>query len=87
MPVNGPPVPVINLSNPMATPATDTAQIPAELKPADGRFGCGPSKVRPQALAGAIAGYFLSRKLTRRVQSVADTCDAIVGGFSLRRSR
>ncbi len=26
-------------------------QIPAELKPADGRFGCGPSKVRPQALA------------------------------------
>jgi phosphoserine aminotransferase len=24
--------------------------IPDELKPADGRFGCGPSKVRPQAL-------------------------------------
>jgi phosphoserine aminotransferase len=33
------------------TPSTTTAQIPAELKPADGRFGCGPSKVRPQALA------------------------------------
>ena len=32
------------------TPATGTAQIPAELKPADGRFGCGPSKVRPAAL-------------------------------------
>ncbi|HEX6666319.1 MAG TPA: phosphoserine transaminase [Solirubrobacterales bacterium] len=30
---------------------TTTAQIPAELKPADGRFGCGPSKVRPEALA------------------------------------
>jgi phosphoserine aminotransferase len=27
-----------------------TPQIPAELKPSDGRFGCGPSKVRPQAL-------------------------------------
>ncbi len=27
------------------------AQIPADLKPADGRFGCGPSKVRPEALA------------------------------------
>jgi phosphoserine aminotransferase len=27
-----------------------TLQIPAEIKPADGRFGCGPSKVRPQAL-------------------------------------
>jgi phosphoserine aminotransferase len=30
---------------------TETVQIPAELKPADGRFGCGPSKVRPEALA------------------------------------
>jgi phosphoserine aminotransferase len=28
-----------------------TTQIPAELKPEDGRFGCGPSKVRPEALA------------------------------------
>ena len=26
-------------------------EIPADLKPADGRFGCGPSKVRPDALA------------------------------------
>jgi phosphoserine aminotransferase len=26
-------------------------EIPAALKPADGRFGCGPSKVRPEALA------------------------------------
>jgi phosphoserine aminotransferase len=25
--------------------------IPAELKPGDGRFGCGPSRVRPEALA------------------------------------
>ena len=24
--------------------------IPAELLPSDGRFGCGPSKVRPEAL-------------------------------------
>jgi phosphoserine aminotransferase len=28
-----------------------TTQIPADLKPVDGRFGCGPSKVRPEALA------------------------------------
>ena len=33
------------------TTNTGTTQIPAELKPADGRFGCGPSKVRPEALA------------------------------------
>ena len=32
--------------------ATVTAlQIPADLLPADGRFGCGPSKIRPEALA------------------------------------
>ena len=35
----------------MAPQSTDTVQIPAGLKPADGRFGCGPSKVRPEALA------------------------------------
>jgi len=29
--------------------------LPDELRPGDGRFGCGPSKVRPQALA-ALAG-------------------------------
>jgi phosphoserine aminotransferase len=38
--------------------ATETAlQIPAELKPTDGRFGCGPTKVRPEQLAAlASAG-------------------------------
>ena len=30
-------------------------QIPEDLKPSDGRFGCGPSKVRPEQLA-ALAG-------------------------------
>ncbi len=34
----------------MMTSVIGTAQIPTELKPADGRFGCGPSKVRPEAL-------------------------------------
>jgi phosphoserine aminotransferase len=33
----------------VADPAAIT--IPADLLPADGRFGCGPSKVRPEALA------------------------------------
>jgi phosphoserine aminotransferase len=31
-------------------PVTTTPQIPDDLKPADGRFGCGPSKVRPEQL-------------------------------------
>ena len=29
--------------------------IPADLKPTDGRFGCGPSKVRPEQLAALAA--------------------------------
>jgi len=29
--------------------------LPAELRPADGRFGCGPSKVRPEGLAALVA--------------------------------
>ena len=37
--------------------ATDTAlTIPDDLKPGDGRFGCGPSKVRPAQLARLAEG-------------------------------
>jgi phosphoserine aminotransferase len=31
-----------------------TIVLPADLKPSDGRFGCGPSKVRPEALAALV---------------------------------
>ena len=37
----------------MTTPAEFT--IPARLLPADGRFGCGPSKVRPEQLDALVA--------------------------------
>ena len=30
-------------------------QIPADIRPVDGRFGAGPSKVRPEALAALAA--------------------------------
>ncbi|SDN38691.1 phosphoserine transaminase [Allokutzneria albata] len=32
-----------------------TLKLPAELKPSDGRFGCGPSKIRPEQLARLAA--------------------------------
>src|SRR3954454_10775824 len=35
---------------PALTATTTTLEIPADLRPADGRFGCGPSKVRPEQL-------------------------------------
>lgn len=38
----------------VVTDAT-TIKIPADLLPSDGRFGCGPSKVRPEAVAALAA--------------------------------
>ncbi|HET8680294.1 MAG TPA: phosphoserine transaminase [Micromonosporaceae bacterium] len=38
----------------MRVPA-ETVRVPEEIKPADGRFGCGPSKVRPEAVAALCA--------------------------------
>ena len=37
----------------VTTPAEFT--IPTRLLPADGRFGCGPSKVRPEQLDALVA--------------------------------
>jgi phosphoserine aminotransferase len=34
-------------------------EIPADLKPADGRFGCGPSKVRPEQIQALVAAGHL----------------------------
>ena len=39
----------------MTPPATPHIPIPAALLPGDGRFGCGPSKVRPEAVAALAA--------------------------------
>jgi phosphoserine aminotransferase len=35
---------------PVTTTSAESVTIPADLLPADGRFGCGPSKVRPEQL-------------------------------------
>jgi len=39
----------------MTNPVSPALVIPAELKPADGRFGSGPARIRPAQLA-ALAG-------------------------------
>src|SRR5947208_15266015 len=39
----------------MTNPLIPALVIPAELKPADGRFGSGPARIRPAQLA-ALAG-------------------------------
>jgi phosphoserine aminotransferase len=55
-----------------AAPPADI-RIPADLLPADGRFGCGPSKVRPEAvraLADAAADYLGTSHRQTGVRSV-----------------
>jgi phosphoserine aminotransferase len=65
----------------MAPQAADTAQIPAELKPADGRFGCGPSKVRPEALA-ALAERADLIGTSHRQAPVRDLVGRVRGGLA-----
>ena len=68
----------------MASPAD--VVIPAHLLPADGRFGCGPSKIRPeQALALAKANSHLlgsshrQAPVKRLVRSVRDGLNDLFG--------
>jgi phosphoserine aminotransferase len=64
----------------MTPQATDTVQIPASLRPADGRFGCGPSKVRPEALA-ALADRAALMGTSHRQAPVRDLVKGIRDGL------
>jgi len=61
--------------------ATTATQIPAELKPADGRFGCGPSKVRPEALA-RLAERSALMGTSHRQKPVRDLVGRVRSGLS-----
>jgi phosphoserine aminotransferase len=63
------------------TSATGTAQIPTELKPADGRFGCGPSKVRPEALE-KLAGQSALMGTSHRQAPVRDLVARVRSGLA-----
>ena len=69
-----------------------TLQIPEHLKPADGRFGCGPSKVRPDALAGLAAQHKLMgtshrqapvRAVVRRVRDGLQDLFSLPDGYEV----
>jgi phosphoserine aminotransferase len=62
------------------TPVIGTAPIPPELKPADGRFGCGPSKVRPEALA-KLAGLSRLMGTSHRQPPVRDLVGRLRSGL------
>jgi len=55
-------------------------EIPQELRPADGRFGCGPSKVRPEALA-RLAEQNDLMGTSHRQQPVRDLVARVRGGL------
>jgi phosphoserine aminotransferase len=67
--------------------------IPEDVKPADGRFGCGPSKVRPEqldALAGWGARYLGTshrqspvRDVVRRVRSGISELFSLPAGYEV----
>jgi phosphoserine aminotransferase len=67
----------------MALSSTENAtgaRIPADLKPADGRFGCGPSRVRPEALA-RLAERSDVMGTSHRQRPVKDLVARIRGGL------
>ena len=58
-----------------------TPQIPDQLKPADGRFGCGPSKVRPGAVA-RLADAHMVLGTSHRQAPVKDVVARVRSGLA-----
>jgi phosphoserine aminotransferase len=61
--------------------ATDIV-IPAGLKPADGRFGSGPSKVRPEAVAALASTGATYLGTSHRQRTVKDVVGRVRAGLS-----
>ena len=56
--------------------------IPEALKPSDGRFGCGPSKVRPQQLAALAAEHAALLGTSHRQKPVRDLIGRVRAGLA-----
>ena len=64
------------------TTSASTLTIPEELKPADGRFGCGPSKVRPEQLAKLATEDAHLLGTSHRQKPVKDLVGRVRAGLS-----
>jgi len=62
-------------------PSTQTLTIPPALLPADGRFGCGPSKVRPQGLRHLAADGARVMGTSHRQAPVKDLVGSVRDGL------
>ena len=56
--------------------------LPSELLPADGRFGCGPSKVRPAQLDALTRGATSIIGTSHRQLAVKDVVGEVREGLS-----
>jgi phosphoserine aminotransferase len=64
------------------TTSASTLTIPEDLKPADGRFGCGPSKVRPEQLAKLATEDAHLMGTSHRQKPVKDLVGRVRSGLS-----
>jgi phosphoserine aminotransferase len=69
------------MTPPDPTDAQTEIVIPDGLKPADGRFGCGPSKVRPEALAALASDGAAIMGTSHRQAPVKDLVGEIRAGL------
>jgi phosphoserine aminotransferase len=56
-------------------------KIPENLKPSDGRFGCGPSKILPASLANLASNYGKVLGTSHRQKPVKDVVGAVRSGL------
>ncbi|MGW0072351.1 phosphoserine transaminase, partial [Streptosporangium sandarakinum] len=56
--------------------------IPTDIKPADGRFGCGPSKVRPEQLSALAASGSALMGTSHRQKPVKSLVGRVRAGLS-----
>src|ERR1700742_3451472 len=59
----------------------ETIEIPAALLPEDGRFGCGPAKVRPEQLDALAANRRSLLVTTHRQKTVKDLVGRLRSGL------
>jgi phosphoserine aminotransferase len=64
------------------TDATEKIVIPADLLPADGRFGAGPSKIRPEAVAALAATGSSYLGTSHRQKTVKDVVGRVRTGLT-----
>ncbi|MGI9171677.1 MAG: phosphoserine transaminase [Candidatus Nanopelagicus sp.] len=56
-------------------------KIPENLKPSDGRFGCGPSKILPASIANLATNYGKVLGTSHRQKPVKEVVSAVRGGL------